>query len=149
MPEYIEANEERSGTMKDDHNDLMSKTDGFTEVKDHGGERQRFGFGGERESASGKGRFDLLPMCAIRRLAQHYENGAKKYATRNWERGLPLSRFIDSAFRHLGDFMEGDRSEDHLAAILWNISGYIWTEKMISAGKLPADLNDTPWPPSC
>lgn len=134
--------------MKDDHNDLVSKTPVFTAVKDHGGERRRFGLGGERESSAGKGRFDLLPMRAIRRLAQHYENGAQKYSERNWEKGLPLSRFIDSAFRHLADFMDGDRSEDHLAAILWNIAGYIWTEDMIAAGRLPADLKDVPWPPS-
>jgi len=67
---------------------------------------------------------------------------------RNWEKGLPLSRFIDSAFRHLAQFMEGNREEDHLAAILWNISGYVWTEEQIRLGKLPATLNDTPWPDS-
>lgn len=121
---------------------------GFAEVKDHGGEHQTFGNGAKREAAVGKGRFDLLPATALLRLAQHYENGAKKYTSRNWEKGLPLSRFIDSAFRHLNQFMDGDRTEDHLAAILWNISGYIWTEKKITEGKLPAELNDTPWPPS-
>lgn len=121
---------------------------GFSGVRDDGGERLVFDGGGVREATVGKGRFDLLPPEAITRLAQHYENGAKKYADRNWEKGLPLSRFIDSAFRHLMQFMAGDRTEDHLAAILWNISGYIWTEKKIMEGVLPESLRDVPWPPS-
>jgi hypothetical protein len=121
---------------------------GFSKVMDHGGEKIMSETGGLRETAVGKGRFDLLPMTALFRLAKHYEAGSVKYGPRNWEKGLPLSRFIDSAFRHLAQFMEGNRDEDHLAAILWNISGYIWTEEQIRLGKLPASMNDTPWPDS-
>lgn len=120
----------------------------FDEVKDHGGARVRTTTGGEREASTGKGRFDLLPPEPLIRLAKHYENGARKYAPRNWEKGLPLSRFIDSAFRHLVQFMLGERSEDHLAAILWNVAGYMQTEKWIAEGRLPAELSDVPWPAS-
>lgn len=120
----------------------------FNAVKDHGGKRAVSVSGGVREEATGKGRFDLIPSAPHKRLAQHYENGAKKYADRNWEKGLVLSRFMDSAERHLNDFKSGDRSEDHLAAILWNIYGYIHTEQMVEQGKLPAELRDVPWPPS-
>lgn len=121
---------------------------GFDAVQDHGGERQHSVTGGEREAPTGKGRFDLVPAYPHKRLAQHYENGAQKYAARNWEKGLPLGRFIDSAERHINAFKEGDRTEDHLAAILWNIYGYIWTEREIATGHLPAVLQDVPWPPS-
>lgn len=117
----------------------------FDSVKDHGGVRLRTPTGGEREASDGKGRFDLIPPEPLVRLAKHYENGSRKYAPRNWEKGLPLSRFIDSAFRHLVGFMAGDRSEDHLGAILWNIGGYIQTEKWIAEGRLPEDLADVPW----
>ena len=120
----------------------------FDEVKDHGGERKLSLTGGEREVLPGKGRFDLVPAYPHLRLAQHYENGAKKYADRNWEKGLDLGRFIDSAERHLGQFKDGDRTEDHLAAVLWNIYGYIWTEREIQAGRLPKELSTVPWPPS-
>lgn len=44
--------------------------------------------------------------------------------------------------------MDNDRSEDHLAAIMWNIAGYIHTEKKILEGKLPKELYDVPWDPS-
>ncbi len=121
---------------------------GFGKVRDDGGERALSVTGGEREVAAGKGRFDLVPAYPHLRLAQHYENGAKKYADRNWEKGLSLARFIDSAERHINHFKAGDRSEDHLAAILWNIYGYIWTEREISEGRLPQELYTVPWAPS-
>lgn len=120
----------------------------YEEVKDHGGERQVTVTGGEREASIGKGRFDLVPSYPHLRLAKHYENGAKKYAERNWEKGLDLKRFIDSAERHMNQFKDGDRSEDHLAAILWNIYGYIWTEREIEEGRLPKSLSTVPWPSS-
>ena len=124
----------------------------YDKVQDHGGERLTFAGGGERESSSGKGRYDLLPPEAIRRLARHYEAGSRKYLERNWEKGLPLSRFTDSALRHLFQFMDGDRTEDHLAAAMWNIAGYIQTEYAMNIGRLPRDFQDVPWeesdPPS-
>ncbi len=74
-----------------------------------------------REPSEGKGRFDLISPFALKRLARHYENGAKKYADRNWEKGIPFSRYIDSAMRHLNQYMQGMENEDHLAAAAWNI----------------------------
>lgn len=121
---------------------------GFTKVQDHGGAREASVTGGIRESAAGKGRYDLIPATPIHRLALHYELGAKKYEPRGWEKGLPLARFIDSAERHMNRFKDGDRSEDHLAAVLWNIAGYIETEQRIRDGKLPETLRDVPWPDS-
>jgi len=113
----------------------------FKEVKDSG-ERQEFYTGAVRDREVGKGRFDLLPAYALTRLAKHYENGAKKYYDRNWEKGMPLSRYLDSAMRHLVKYLGGSREEDHLAAVAWNALGYIETEYRIEKGILPADLDD-------
>lgn len=33
-------------------------------------------------------------------VAKHFEDGAKKYGDRNWEKGIPCDRYIDSAVRH-------------------------------------------------
>jgi hypothetical protein len=118
-------------------------TEAFDAVQDNG-QRHTYSTGALRERTPGKGRFDLLPALPLLRLAQHFENGATKYADRNWEKGIPLSHYIDSAFRHLVKFMGGDRSEDHLAAILWNVFCFIHTQEMIRLGRLPADLAD--WP---
>jgi hypothetical protein len=76
----------------------------FTKVKDSGKE-QNFGTGAVRDSQEGKGRFDLLPPYALLRLAKHFENGANRYQARNWEKGIPCSRYLDSAFRHLVKIM--------------------------------------------
>ena len=51
----------------------------------------------------------------------HYENGSVKYTDRNWEKGMPFSRYVDSAKRHLDKFVMGMTDEDHLAAAAWNI----------------------------
>jgi len=113
----------------------------FDKVEDSG-RPQEFITGSVRDSAEGKGRFDLLPPYAITRLAQHFENGAKKYEDRNWEKGLPLSRFLDSAIRHLFHYLSGSRIEDHLAAVAWNALAYIQTEYWISQGLLPTELDN-------
>lgn len=72
------------------------------------------------------------------------ENGAIKYGDRNWEKGQPLSRYIDSALRHIQKFMMGFRDEDHLAAARWNLGALMHTERMIRDGTLPPTLNDLP-----
>jgi len=113
----------------------------FNEVKDSG-VRQEFETGSVRDTPEGKGRFDLLPPYAIYRLARHFENGAKKYGNRNWEKGQPLSRYLDSAIRHLFGYLGGSRGEDHLAAAAWNALAFIETEQRIHEGILPATLDD-------
>lgn len=89
---------------------------------DDSGERISYGEGmAIREPSIGKGRYDLVSPFAMRRLAQHYERGSLKYSDRNWEKGMPFSRYIDSAKRHLDKFVMGMTDEDHLAAAVWNL----------------------------
>ena len=113
----------------------------FKEVKDSG-KRQEFNTGSKRDTRDGKGRFDLIPPYALTRLARHYENGATKYGDRNWEKGQPLARYLDSMIRHAYKFLGGSREEDHLAAVAWNALAYIETEYRIEQGILPEDLDD-------
>ncbi len=115
----------------------------YASVKD-GGERTNFETGATREITNNKGRFDLISPIFLIRLAKHYQNGAKKYSERNWEKGLPLNSYIDSALRHLITYLEGCREEDHLAAAAWNIACLIHTEEMIKRSKLSSDLNNLP-----
>jgi len=115
----------------------------YEAVKDSG-EHEGFATGSVRDTRHGKGRYDLLPPRAIRRLAQHFENGAAKYGDRNWERGQPLMRYLDSALRHTFATIEGLDDEDHAAAAAWNILAYIETAERIAAGMLDQDLDDRP-----
>lgn len=108
------------------------------------GERVVFETGGMREPHGDRARPNLLSPLVLRRLAEHMAEGASKYAERNWEKGLPLSSFIDSAQRHLYDLQEGLTDEDHAVAMLWNIHGFIHTRIMIARGLLPEELDDMP-----
>ncbi len=60
-------------------------------------------------------------------VAKHFEEGAKKYGERNWEKGIPVSRYIDSAIRHFLKYLRGDKDEPHDRAFCWNILCAIWT----------------------
>ena len=90
------------------------------EIKDSGN-RHSFPTGAVRDMQEGKGRCDLLPPAAILRLARHFEAGAKKYGERNWEKGIPINSFIDSAMRHILKYMQGLQDEDHLVSAAWNL----------------------------
>lgn len=110
------------------------------------GQRQEFATGAVRDLQDGKGRYDLLPCHAIFRVARTLEKGARKYAERNWEQGIPTGRFMDSALRHLFRHLAGDRDEDHLAQAAWNVLCLIETEHRIKGGMLDASLNTLPGP---
>lgn len=111
-------------------------------IKDSGTRRQ-FDSGAVRDMQEGKGRCDLLPACAILRIARHFEAGAEKYDDRNWEKGIPVGSFIDSAIRHLMKYLDGQTDEDHLCAAGWNVLCAMWTEE-----KRP-DLINIPTRPEC
>ena len=64
-------------------------------------------------------------MCL--ELAIHFEEGCKKYGERNWEKGIPVERYIDSAVRHYLKYLRGDTDERHDRALVWNICCLIWT----------------------
>jgi hypothetical protein len=90
---------------------------------DDSGQRTSFGDGkAMREVVEGKGRYELISPFALRRLAIWLEQGAKKYASRNWEKGgIPFSRYTDSALRHLQKHLMGMEDEDHLAGVMFNV----------------------------
>lgn len=77
--------------------------------------------GSFRDRPLGKGLYHVMPMIALKRVAQRYEYGKVKYGKSDaYKDGLPVSDCWDSAMRHLIDYMSGDNSEDHLAACVWN-----------------------------
>jgi Domain of unknown function (DUF5664) len=102
------------------------------------GDREEFDTGSRRDTREGKGRYDLLPSGAIKRIAQLYERGAEKYGDRNWELGQPRDRFIDSMLRHGFAVSNGDVDEDHIAAVAWNAMAIIELDERLSKND-PAD----------
>ena len=56
----------------------------------------------------GKLRYDLVPPSASEALAEVLTHGAKKYAERNWEKGLTWMSVIASIERHTAEFKKGN-----------------------------------------
>lgn len=59
-------------------------------------------------------------------VAKHFEEGAKKYGENNWQKGLPVNCYIDSAARHYLKWLRGDNDEPHDRAFVWNLLCCIW-----------------------
>lgn len=59
-------------------------------------------------------------------VAKHFEEGAKKYGESNWQKGIPVHCYIDSAVRHYLKWLRGDNDEPHDRAFVWNIMCCIW-----------------------
>ena len=74
---------------------------------------------------------DIFPddETTILEYACHLEDGCAKYGDRNWEKGIPLSRYIDSGIRHLLKYRRGDDDERHDRAFIWNMLCGAWTAK--------------------
>jgi hypothetical protein len=97
--------------------------------------------GAVRNKQEGRGRYDLIPFEAIDALAKRLEMGAAIYGDKNWEKGIPLSRFLSSMRRHAAQ-VNYDFSEDHLGAVLFNAAGFVTVAARIKAGLLPRELDD-------
>ena len=59
-------------------------------------------------------------------VAKHFEEGAKKYGENNWQKGIPVHCYIDSAIRHYLKWLRGDKDEPHDRAFVWNLMCCIW-----------------------
>lgn len=104
--------------------------------------KEIFPTGAVRDTRKNKGRYDLIPWEVIQLLAIRFEEGAERYGDRNWEKGQPLSRYLDSCLRHLCQHLQGKTDEHHSVAALWNLVALIWTEEKIKQKLLPSSLND-------
>lgn len=62
----------------------------------------------------------------ILEVAKHFEEGAKKYGENNWQKGIPVHCYIDSAVRHYLKWLRGDKDEPHDRAFVWNLMCCIW-----------------------
>lgn len=108
------------------------------------GQRSQFETGAQRDTQGGKGRFDLVSTFGWLFVARIFETGCLKYGDRNWEKGIPISRYVDSALRHLNKYLAGMRDEPHLSMAAWNCLCALWTNAQITMGLRSASLYDLP-----
>jgi hypothetical protein len=72
-----------------------------------------------------KNRYDLVPFDALDEVVKVYTLGARKYADRNWEKGISYMRIVAALLRHLfawvrGEQYDQDNGQPHLASVVWN-----------------------------
>lgn len=68
--------------------------------------------------------FDETMMLEV---SKHFEEGAKKYGEYNWQKGISIHSFMNSAIRHLLKHRSGWDDESHDKAFVWNVMCAIWT----------------------
>jgi Domain of unknown function (DUF5664) len=85
--------------------------------------------------SEGKAMIHLIPPDVIVALAQQYTKGAKKYAERNWEKGMDWHECYNSLMRHAlswnngEDFDVDDKTQEkthHMIAVMWNAAALYW-----------------------
>lgn len=110
------------------------------------GRRRVFKTGAVRDSADVrfKGRFDLIAVAGVLGQALQMQRGALKYSARNWEKGMPLSVYLNSCIGHILAHAQGFDDEPHMDAALWNLSTLAETDLRIQMGILPKELDDLP-----
>lgn len=84
----------------------------------------QFASGAQRGTIGTQGYY-MLSQIALRRYADAMQEGATKYAAYNWLKGLPVLNLLDHLYDHLGKFLQGDTTEDHLGHALWNLASII------------------------
>jgi hypothetical protein len=116
---------------------------GNYDLKDSG-ERTQFASGMQRDTETGKSRFDLVydgPLLV--RYAAHLTKGAAKYSPRNWMKANgveEMERFRSSAARHFQQWMNGETDEDHMAAVVFNLNAYEYVKAKLNVTGRPGSI---------
>lgn len=95
--------------------------------------------GGGLRYNDGKVPISLVPPSAIRAIARVFGYGAKKYAPRNWERGMKWTIPYECAMRHLLAWMDGEENDKesglpHLEHAICNLAILIEYQKTYRQG---------------
>lgn len=70
-------------------------------------------------------RYDLIPVDALRQVAEHYGKGAQKYSDNNWRKGYEYSKAYAALQRHAqawwgGEDVDEETGSSHLAAVAFH-----------------------------
>lgn len=80
-----------------------------------------FDSGSVRDSDEGKPMVNSIPAYVRLRYGEHMSKNAQKYAKNNWVLGQPDDVILDSLHRHLAQWENDERSEDHLSALFFAV----------------------------
>lgn len=102
------------------------------------GARIEYESGMRRDVDTGKPRYDLIDRAFLKRWAELMARGAEKYGDNNWRLACTeeeLARFQGSALRHTYQWLDGDTSEDHAAAIAFNVAAAEFVKQVLGSKK--------------
>jgi hypothetical protein len=88
-----------------------------------------FETGAKRDTNAGKPFIHCLMGYTRQRFGYHMAKNAHKYGAFNFLKGIPTDAYLESLDRHLAAYISGDRSEDHLSAILFGVQGCMLNEQ--------------------
>ena len=92
---------------------------GEIDIQQHG--KRIFESGSQRDDDTHKPLVNHLTAYVRLRFGYLLRIGANKYGKNNWQKGQPTEAALESLHRHLAKYELGDREEDHLSAIIFNV----------------------------
>lgn len=87
-------------------------------IHGNGGSIEEYAGGGKRGVV--EERYDLVPPIGMQQVAVAMAEGAKRYGDLNWH-GLPVSNCTNHALKHIYQWIDGNRDEDHLGHAAANL----------------------------
>lgn len=98
----------------------------------------KFKSGAIRDTQEGKTDFiETMSWSALARYAAYMTSKKGKYGSGNFKKGIPITSYEQSTLRHIHKYLvnkyEGGKleaTEDHLAAIVFNVLGIMHEEEM-------------------
>jgi dATP/dGTP diphosphohydrolase len=93
------------------------------------GNVRHFTSGAQRDADENKPYVHNLQGYTRLRFGYLTRTGAKKYGDGNFLKGFPDDSLIQSMDRHWAQYLDGDRTEDHLAALLFGVNSLMLNEK--------------------
>jgi hypothetical protein len=78
-------------------------------------------------------RYDAISPVGLRRIAERYRLGEKKYSAYNCEKGFPVHDLLNHAIRHIQMHLAGNVDEpgdDNLGGVAWGLCMAMHSEEM-------------------
>jgi hypothetical protein len=94
----------------------------------------------------GKLPWHLLPFDAIEQVVRVLDFGAKKYAPRNWEKGIAHSRVFAAAQRHLTSWWRGEDNDPETGLSHLAHAACCTLFMLAFVTRKTPGVDDRPWP---
>ena len=83
--------------------------------------KRKFETGAVRDNSDNKPNVHDIQGYTLLRVGYHLKTGEKHYGKSNYLKGIPSNVALESLARHYAKYHAGDREEDHLSAIIFNV----------------------------